>query len=63
MKKILAFLQDNYEATLYLGAVLLLLLAIFKPQIQLRQEVHNYLLLADVSQSMNAEDVQINKQN
>ncbi|HSH98514.1 MAG: vWA domain-containing protein [Methylophilaceae bacterium] len=63
MKKVLAFLQDNYEAALYVGAVLLLLLAIFKPQIQLRQEVHNYLLLADVSQSMNAEDVQLNKQN
>jgi mxaL protein len=41
----------------------LLLLAIIKPQIQLNQEVHNYLLVADVSQSMNAEDVKLNNQN
>lgn len=63
MKKLLAFLQDNHETALYAAAALLLLLAIVKPQIQLKQEVHNYLLLADVSQSMNAEDVKLGNQN
>jgi mxaL protein len=36
-----------------------LLLALFKPEIQLKQNVHNYLLLADVSQSMNAIDMKV----
>lgn len=59
MKKIAALLRENHETVLYLGAVVLLLLALFKPRIQLKQEVHNYFLLADVSQSMNAEDVRL----
>lgn len=63
MKNMLSFLKENHETALYLGAALLLLLALVKPQIQLKQEVHNYLLLADVSQSMNAEDMKLNNQN
>lgn len=63
MKNMLAYLKENYETALYLAVSILLLLAIIKPQIQLKQEVHNYLLVADVSQSMNAEDVKLNNQN
>lgn len=63
MKRLVSFLRENHETALLLGAVLLLLLAVLKPQIQLKQEVHNYLLLADVSQSMNAEDVKLGGQN
>jgi len=59
MRNTLAFLKQNHETALYLGAVVLLLLALIKPQIQLKQAVHNYLLVADVSQSMNAEDVKL----
>jgi mxaL protein len=62
MNKILPFLKDNHETLLYLAAVVLLLLALLKPDIQLKQEVHNYLLVADVSQSMNAEDEKLNNQ-
>lgn len=58
----ISFLKQHYETLLYVVAVCLLLLAFFKPEIQLKQEVHNYLLLADVSQSMNAEDVELNNQ-
>lgn len=58
----LALLRQNYETVLYLGVAALLLLALVKPEIQLRQEVHNYLLVADVSQSMNTEDVKIGKE-
>lgn len=63
MKKIIQLLKENYETVLYVGAVFMFVLAVLKPQIQLKQEVHNYLLLADVSQSMNAEDVKLNNQN
>ena len=60
MKKLLNLLKDNYETALLALASLFLLLALIKPQIPLKQEVHNYLLVADVSQSMNAEDMKVN---
>lgn len=60
MKKFIRILKDNYETVLLASAAVFLLLALIKPQIQLKQEVHNYLLLADVSQSMNAEDMKVN---
>ena len=62
MNKILTLLKEHYETVLLTLASLLLLLALIKPQIQLKQEVHNYLLVADVSQSMNAEDMKLNNQ-
>jgi mxaL protein len=62
MNKILTFLKDHYETVLLIFTSLFLLLALIKPQIQLKQEVHNYLLVADVSQSMNAEDMKVNNQ-
>jgi len=57
MNKFISTLKSNYESLLLIVVVLLLLLAIYKPQIQLKQDVHNYLLVADVSQSMNAQDL------
>ena len=62
MNKILTFLKNHYETVLLILASLFLLLALIKPQIQLKQKVHNYLLVADVSQSMNAEDMKVNNQ-
>lgn len=64
MNRILSILKENYliknyETALYLLAAIFLLLAIIKPEIQLKQQVHNYLLIADVSQSMNAEDAML----
>ncbi|MES2500600.1 MAG: VWA domain-containing protein [Pseudomonadota bacterium] len=60
MKISIALLKAHYETLLYSFAIGLLLLALIKPEIQMKQEVHNYLLLADVSQSMNAEDMKVN---
>lgn len=62
MKKLAELLKQRYETALYLVAASLLLLALIKPEIQLKQAVHNYLLIADVSQSMNAEDMKMNDQ-
>ena len=59
MKKFFILARDNYENILLALMVLMLALALLKPDIQLKQKVSNYLLLADVSQSMNAEDVKI----
>lgn len=63
MRNIMSFLKSNYETALYIAAIVLLTLALIKPEIQMKQEVHNYLLVADVTQSMNAEDEMLNKQN
>lgn len=59
MKKLLSLMHNYHETLLYSVVVGLLLLALFMPTIQLKQEVHNYLLVADISQSMNAEDTKI----
>lgn len=59
MKRFVALLKNNYETALLICAMIFLLLALVKPEIQLKQEVHNYLLLADISQSMNAEDMKL----
>lgn len=59
MKAIANVLKNNYETVLLAGAAVFLVLALVKPDIQLKQNVHNYLLLADISQSMNAEDVKV----
>jgi mxaL protein len=59
MKKLVELLKQRYETALYFVAAILLVLAIVKPEIQLKQAVHNYLLIADVSQSMNAEDMKL----
>lgn len=59
MTRAMTFFREHHETILYVAAAALLLLALLKPQVQLKQDVHNYLLLADVSQSMNAEDVRL----
>jgi mxaL protein len=56
MNKIKSILIENYETVLLVLALGMLALALLKPNINLKQAVHNYLLVADVSQSMNAED-------
>lgn len=60
MNKINSILRNNYESILLSLMLIFLLLAVVRPEIQLKQKINNYLLLADVSQSMNAEDVKIN---
>lgn len=60
MNKIISILRSQYESLLIILMLIFLLLAVVKPEIQLKQKINNYLLLADVSQSMNAEDVKIN---
>lgn len=62
MKNMVKFIKNYYETALYIGVIALLTLALIKPEVQLEQPVNNYLLVADVSQSMNAEDEKLNNQ-
>lgn len=62
MMKALDWLKRQYEPVLYVLALGLLGLALLKPSVQLRQQVQHYLLIADISQSMNAEDARLRNQ-
>jgi mxaL protein len=59
MNKLVRLLREYHETLLLGAAAMLLVLALIKPEIRLERDVHNYFLLADVSQSMNAEDVEL----
>lgn len=54
--KLRPLFAQYHESLLMMAALLAVLLCLLKPDIQLKQDVHNILLLADVSQSMNAQD-------
>lgn len=62
MMKLIEWLKQYYEPVLYVLALILLVLALVKPSIQLEQQVQHYLLIADISQSMNAEDETLRQQ-
>mgnify|MGYP005687066457 FL=1 len=56
----LQLLSDKTELVIMLLAVALCLLAINNPTIQFKKSITSYMLLVDVSQSMNAEDLLVN---
>ena len=60
MKKLLNYFKKNHDTTLLGSAMLLLLAALFQPSIPVKHNIYTYLLIADISQSMNAADMQIN---
>lgn len=59
MKKILNHLKAHRDTALLSGALLLLVIALFRPTIPLKHNIYSYLLIADISQSMNAIDMNI----
>lgn len=61
MNKTVDWLKRHLEPLLYVAALSLLVLALVVPSVRLQQQVHNFLLVADVSQSMNAEDEQLHR--
>ena len=60
MKKVLNYLRSRRDATLLASAFLLLMAAAFKPTIPLPRSIYSYLLVADISQSMNVVDTTLN---
>jgi mxaL protein len=51
------WLVHRRDAALLLAALLLLLLAMFQPSIPLKRNIYSYMLVADISQSMNVPDM------
>ncbi|PKO50310.1 MAG: VWA domain-containing protein [Betaproteobacteria bacterium HGW-Betaproteobacteria-20] len=60
MKKLLNYFKSNRDTALLSGALIFLLAALLQPSIPVKHNIYTYLLIADISQSMNAVDMQIN---
>jgi mxaL protein len=59
VKKLITYFKANRDTALLSSAMLLLLLALLNPSIPLKHNIYSYLLIADISQSMNAVDMEI----
>jgi mxaL protein len=57
---VLDFLRQRREIAMLLAALLFLLLSALRPTIPLHRDIHTYLLVVDITQSMNAVDMQLN---
>jgi len=55
-------LLKQKDALLLTAALLLLIIALFRPTIPLKRDLHNYLIVVDVTQSMNTADMQLRGQ-
>ena len=60
MKKIVNYFRHRRDITLLTAAIILLIAALFKPTVPIKREIYSYLLVADISQSMNVMDESIN---
>jgi mxaL protein len=60
MKKLITFLISRRDVSMLATAFLLLIIAAFKPTIPLPRNIYSYILVVDISQSMNVEDVSLN---
>jgi mxaL protein len=60
MNKVLTYLRYRRDATLLAISFLLLIAAAFNPTIPLPRNIYSYVLVADISQSMNVVDTRLN---
>ena len=60
MKKVFSYLRSRRDAALLASAFVLLIAAAFKPTLPLPRSIYSYLLVADISQSMNVVDTSLN---
>lgn len=60
MKKLIQYLRSRRDVTLLASAFILLIAAAFKPAIPLPRSIYSYILVADISQSMNVVDTTLN---
>lgn len=60
MHKLVNYLRHRRDITLLSIALVLLIIALFKPTIPIKRNIYSYMLVADISQSMNVIDMQLN---
>ena len=59
MQRFIQYIKQNRDSALLSGALVLLVIAMLKPSIPLKHNIYSYLLVADISQSMNAVDMKL----
>ena len=59
MKKLFNYLRHRRDIALLSAALLLLIVALFNPTVPVKRNIYSYLLVADISQSMNVKDMSI----
>ncbi|HAF00491.1 MAG TPA: VWA domain-containing protein, partial [Methylophilaceae bacterium] len=59
-KRLINYFRHRRDITLLAIALLLLVIAILKPALPIKRDIYSYLLVADISQSMNVMDESIN---
>lgn len=60
MINIYNYFRHRRDISLLTLALILLLIALFKPTVPIKRDIYSYLLVADISQSMNVVDESIN---
>ena len=60
MHKLFNYLRHRRDITLLCIALILLLIALFKPTVPIMRDIYSYILVADISQSMNVKDMTVN---
>ena len=60
MHNLYNYFRHRRDVTLLLAALLLLIVALFNPRIPIKRDIYSYLLVADISQSMNTVDKSLN---
>ena len=59
MRRLLQLLRQRRDTTLLSAALLLLVLALLRPTLPVQRDIYTYLLVVDITQSMNSEDMQL----
>lgn len=62
LRAYLDYLKHHRDTTLLAGATLLLLLALVRPTVNMQHDIYSYMLVVDITQSMNVEDMRLNGQ-
>ena len=57
MRNWINYCKKNKDSVLLGGALLLLVVAMFRPTVPVKHDIYTYLLVADISQSMNTPDI------
>ena len=53
-------LAAHQDLLVLLAVLMLLLLALLKPSVPVKHDIHSYFFIVDITQSMNAVDMQVN---
>ncbi len=60
MHNLYNYFRHRRDVTLLTAALLLLIIALFNPKIPIKRDIYSYMLVADISQSMNTVDKTLN---